>query len=106
MIGQGLAFLGLALLFALAGFLLRCGIGANLIPGYRSLKPEEREKRDETAMCRYAGLVLYGFSASWIVAAFGAFFMLLWLALTGIGLFLLVAVLGLLFASRQKAFRK
>ncbi len=106
MLGQGVAFLGLALLFALAGYLLRCGIGANLIPGYRQLKPEEREKRDETAMCRYAGLVLYGFSASWIVASFGAFFMRLWLALTGIGLFFLVAVLGLIIAARKKAFRK
>ena len=106
MLGQGLAFLGLALVFALAGFLLSRGIGTGLIPGYRSLKKEEREKRDPEAMGRFVSAVLYGFSAAWIVAAFGAFFRRLWLALAGIGLFLLVAVAALVLASRRGGFRK
>ena len=83
--------------FVLLGFLFRKGKGAFLIAGYNTASKAEREKIDETKLCKHMSRLMFILAACWLIIALSAVFsenILLWI---GFGAFLFAVIFGVVY---------
>lgn len=98
--------LAVVLLFVVLAVVFRCGKGASLIAGYNTASEEERLQTDEKKLCRFMSRLMLALALCWLIAASSELFhnkALLW---TGIALFLVVTVAGLVYANTGNRFEK
>ena len=95
-----------AALFVLLGVLFARGKGADLIAGYNTLSPREKEKYDKEKLCKTMSKMMFLLAATWAVAALGEVFHANALCWTGIALFLAVAIGGAIYMNTGDRCRK
>jgi hypothetical protein len=88
------------------GVLFARGKGLDLIAGYNTLSPREKEKYDKEKLCKAMSKMVFLLAATWAVAALGA--ALHWNALcwTGIALFLAVIIGGVIYMNTGNQCKK
>ena len=98
--------LSVAALFVVLGIVFLHGKGANLISGYNTASVEEKMKTDEKKLCRFMGKLMFALAACWLVAASSEVFHTKALLGAGIVLFLVVIIVGLIYANTGHRFEK
>lgn len=98
--------LSVAALFVVLGIVFLRGKGANLISGYNTASVEEKMKTDEKKLCRFMGKLMFALAACWLVAASSEVFHTKALLGAGIVLFLVVIIVGLIYANTGHRFEK
>ena len=98
--------LSVAALFVVLGIVFLRGKGANLISGYNTASVEEKMKTDEKKLCRFMGKLMFALAACWLVAASSEVFHTKALLGAGIVLFLVVIIVGLVYANTGHRFEK
>ena len=98
--------LSVAALFVVLGIVFLRGKGANLISGYNTASVEEKMKTDEKKLCRFMGKLMLALAACWLVAASSEVFHTKALLGAGIVLFLVVIIVGLIYANTGHRFEK
>ena len=88
------------------GIVLFCGKGADLIAGYNSLSSKEREKWNEKAFCRAAGILLLIMVGCIELIGFGAILDIALLEWGGGVLLVLFTAGGLIYINKSKRFKK
>lgn len=110
MTGEEMAFLmvGGALLFPLLiiGITLCCGKGADLIAGYNTASPKEKDEYDEKALCRATGVLVLLVVADIVLIWTGMVLEIPWLEWGGGMVLLLIAIVGVNMIGRNSRFRK
>ena len=85
---------------------LLSGRGAFLISGYNRLKPEQKARYDEKALCRFTGKLLLA-TCLFLLMLFGGIWAgLTWLSTTGVILLIAGTLLGVLYAGTGQRFRR
>ena len=105
---MGLLLVELAVIasFVGLGVLFSKGKGAFLIAGHNTASRSEKENYDEKALCRFMGKLMFALAACWIPVALGAVLDVGWLYGVGIAAFLIVIVVGLIYANTGHRFQK
>ena len=105
---MGLLLVELAVIasFVGLGVLFSKGKGAFLIAGYNTASRSEKENYDEKALCRFMGKLMFALAACWIPVALGAVLDVGWLYGVGIAAFLIVIVVGPIYANTGHRFQK
>ena len=98
--------LSVAALFVVLGIVFLRGKGANLISGYNTASVEEKMKTDEKKLCRFMSKLMFALAACWLVAASSEVFHTKALLGAGIVLFLVVIIVGLIYANTGHRFEK
>ena len=98
--------LSVVVLFVVLGVVFLRGKGANLISGYNTASVEEKMKTDEKKLCRFMGKLMFALAACWLVAASSEVFHTKALLGAGIVLFLVVIIVGLIYANTGRRFEK
>lgn len=94
----------MVVLFLVLGIILYRGKGAFLIAGYNTSSREEKSKYDEKALCKAVGKMMFALSGTWCVVALGSVlesWTIFWL---GIGLFLAVIIVGVIYMNTGRRF--
>ncbi|WP_200416467.1 DUF3784 domain-containing protein [Virgibacillus salexigens] len=93
-------------LFIVLGILLINGKGSSLIAGYNTMPPEEKEKYDTVALCKFMGKMMFTLSFSmlfWVLSEayeIGALFTF------GLVLFIGIIVFMLIYVNTGNRFKK
>ena len=98
--------IGIVLFLVLLSIPFFMGKGASLIAGYNTMSPEEQEKMDTRALCRFMGGLLLGLAFSVLLCLFSEIFSLKWMMTAGISLFAAVVLFGLVYANTGHRFEK
>jgi len=88
------------------GIVLCCGRGADLIAGYNTASPQERDKWDRKALCRGTGVLLLIIVVCMQLVGLGSILgrmVLLWSAL---GALVIFTAAGVLYINKSSRFRK
>lgn len=88
------------------GALFYSGRGAFLIAGYNTMSKAKKARYDKAALCRFMGKLMFALAACWIPVALGAVLDVGWLYGVGIAAFLIVIVVGLIYANTGHRFQK
>lgn len=99
-------YIGIILLFVLLAIPFFMGKGAFLIAGYNTMSPEEQEKIDAPALCRFMAKILLGLAFSVLLWLLSSVFSLGWLMTAGIFLLIGVIVFALIYANTGHRFEK
>ncbi len=94
------------LLFVVLAVVFWRSKGAALIAGYNTASEEERLQTDENKLCRFMSKLMLALAGCWLVAASSELFHNTGLLWTGIALFLVVIVAGLIYANTGNRFEK
>ena len=95
-----------AAFFVVLGVVFLRGKGTDLISGYNTASVEEKMKTDEKKLCRFMGKLMFALAACWLVAASSEVFHTKALLGAGIVLFLVVIIVGLIYANTGHRFEK
>ena len=98
--------LAVVLLFVVLAVVFWRGKGAGLIAGYNTASEEERMQTDEKKLCRFMSKLMLALAGCWLVAASSEVFHTKALLWAGITLFLVVIVVGLIYANTGHRFEK
>ena len=98
--------LAVVLLFIALAVVFWSGKGTSLIAGYNTACEEERMQTDEKKLCRFMSKLMLALALCWLVAASSELFQNTALLWTGIALFLVVIVAGLIYANTGNRFEK
>ena len=94
-----------AAFFAL-GFMFRAGKGAFLIAGYNTMSEKEKAAYDEKALCRSMGKLMFLLGACFAVVTAAAIMEIMWLMWTGMGVFLVIIAVDVIYANTGNRFKK
>lgn len=97
---------GMMLVFLLLGLVFSQGKGAFLIAGYNTAPKREKEKYDETALCRFMGKLMFALAGTWVPIALSALLDRMWLLWMGLGLSLAVCIGGVVYMNTGHRFEK
>ncbi|AOV06717.1 DUF3784 domain-containing protein [Sporosarcina ureilytica] len=92
-------FIGLGIVFA-------NGKGSFLIAGYNTLPPEEKEKYDTVALCKFMGKMMFSLSFCMVLWAVSEAYDVNWLFYIGLALFIAIVVFMLIYVNTGNRFRK
>ena len=88
------------------GIVLCCGHGAGLIAGYNTASVKERERWNEKALCRGAGVLVLAILACLELSLAGAVLGSMPLLWTGLALTALAAAGGVIYLNTSRRFKK
>lgn len=103
---MAITYLMIVIFMAILGIVFLCGKGAMLIAGYNTSSPEERARMDEKQLCRFMGKFCFAMAGCWLIAAAGVFWGQEAFHITGISLFVVVIIAGLIYANTGNRFKK
>lgn len=92
--------------FIVLGIVFSLGKGAMLIAGYNTSPKSEKEKYNQTALCKFMGKLMFTLAGCFTLVALGTVFGLMALPIIGIILFLVVTVAAVVYANTGNRFRK
>ena len=92
--------------FVLLGILFSLGKGTGLIAGYNTSSSYEKAKYDETALCRFMGRFMFVLAACWVLALLSAVLGKMALLWIGQALFLIIIIVGVIYANTGNRFKK
>ena len=90
----------------LLGFVFRAGKGAWLIAGYNTMSAAKKKEYDEKALCRFMAKLMFALALAWSPIAASALFDRLFLLWIGLGLFMAVVIVGVVFMNSGERFKK
>ncbi len=90
----------------LLGFLFRRGKGTFLIAGYNTASKAQKERIDEKKLCRYMSGLMFILAGCWVIIAASEVFAQIWLLWLGFGLFMLSAILGVVYINTGGRIKK
>ena len=96
----------IVLLFVALGILFSTGKGSMLIAGFNTMKTEEKEKYNKTALCKFMGKSMFALSfcvALWILSDILG---MIWILCTGLALFFAIIIFILIYANTANRFKK
>lgn len=93
-------------LFIVLGILLINGKGSFLIAGYNTMPPEEKEKYDIVALCKFMGIMMFSLSFSMLFWLLSESYEISWLFSFGLVLFLGIVVFMLIYINTGNRFKK
>lgn len=96
----------LVLLFIILGVVFYRGKGSFLISGYNTASKAEKEKIDESRLCRFMGRLMLALAGCWLIIAFGDIFKTTAVLWIGAGLFLASAIGAVVYMNTGNRFRK
>ena len=82
------------------------GKGLQLIAGYNTMSPEEKEKVNKEALCKYMSLLMFALAACWCVLSVGIELGRMWLFWAGFALFIGVAIFFVVFMNTKNRIKK
>ena len=82
------------------------GKGVDLVAGYNTMPKEEQEKIDKKALCKYMTCLMFILAACWTVFSIGMEISKMWLVWCGIGLFLVVIIIFVIFLNTGNRLQK
>lgn len=94
------------LIFFGLGAMFRKGKGAFLIAGYNTMSEKEKAQYDEKALCRSMGKLMYLLGACFAVVTAAAILEIIWLMWTGIGVFLAIITIDIVYSNTGNRFKK
>jgi hypothetical protein len=92
--------------FVLLGILFLNGKGSFLIAGYNTASKTQKEKIDETKLCNYTGKLMLVLAGCFLIIAASDIFGKMWLLWTGLALFLITAIGGVIFMNTGNRLKK
>lgn len=95
-----------ALIFTIFAIILSKGKGASLLAGYNTMSEEEKAQYDETALCKFMGKIMFGFSFSILLFALSEFLNNKIFFVIGLVLFLALLVFSLVYSNTNDRFKK
>jgi len=93
-------------LFVLLGVLFARGKGLDLIAGYNTLSPREKEKYDKEKLCKAMSRMMFLLAGAWAVAALGDVVHTKALYWVGMTLFLAVIIGGVIYMNTGNRCKK
>lgn len=93
-------------LFVVLGIILFNGKGSFLIAGFNTLPPEEKEKYDTVALCKFMGKIMFALSFSMVFWVLSDAFEITWLFTFGLILFICLVLYTLVYVNTGNRFRK
>src|SRR5690625_141262 len=93
-------------LFIVLGFFLINGKGSFLIAGYNTMPPEEKEKYDTVALCKFMGKMMFTLSFSMLFWVVSEAYEINWLFYFGLVLFVGIVVFMLIYVNTRNRFKK
>lgn len=93
-------------LFIVMGIFLINGKGSFLIAGYNTMSPEEKEKYDIVALCKFMGKMMFALSFSMLFWVFSELYEINWLFIIGLVLFIVIVVIMLVYINTGNRFKK
>lgn len=93
-------------LFLGLGVVLVNGKGSFLIAGFNTMPPEDKEKYDVIALCKFMGKIMFALSFSMLFWVFSEVYDRTWLFYMGLILFLAIIAFMLVFINRGNRFKK
>lgn len=103
---MAITYLMIVIFMAVLGIVFLCGKGAMLIAGYNTSSPEERAEMDEKQLCRFMGKFCFAMAGGWLIATVGVWLKQDSLHIAGISLFVVVIIVGLIYANTGNRFKK
>lgn len=103
---MNVAYVGMLLFLALLSIPFLLGKGAFLIAGYNTMTPEEKEKVDAPALCRFVGKLLLCLASAVLLWLLRDLLSQGWLMTMGICLFVAAVVFALVYANTGRRFEK
>jgi preprotein translocase subunit SecG len=92
--------------FSILGILFLRGKGSFLIAGYNTASKSEKEEIDEKRLCNYMGKLMFALAGCFLVIAASDIFDRAWLLWTGLVLFLVAVVCGVVFMNTGNRLKK
>lgn len=106
MLETGIVFGGIILLFFVLSAFFWSGKGAGLIAGYNTASPEEKNRMDGKALCRFMAKLMFFMGAVWCVVTAGLLLEIMALFWVGLTLFFAVIIGGVVYANTGNRFQK
>lgn len=95
-----------SLMFFGLGAMFRKGKGAFLIAGYNTMSEKEKAQYDEKALCRSMGKLMYLLGVCFAAVTAAAILEIIWLMWTGIGVFLAIIIIDVVYSNTGNRFKK
>lgn len=93
-------------IFVLLGVVFASGRGAFLIAGYNTSSVKEKEKYDEKKLCKDMSKLMFSLAACWLVIASSEIFKTMTLLWIGLGLFVVIIIVGVVYMNTGNRYKK
>ena len=93
-------------LFCLLGVIFSFGKGASLIAGYNTSSSAEKQKINETKLCKAMAKLMFTLAACWLVVASSEIFKKMFLLWLGLLLFIAVIIIAVIYMNTGDRFKK
>ncbi len=93
-------------LFIVLGIFFINGKGSFLIAGYNTMPPEEKEKYNTVALCKFMGKMMFALSFSMVFWVISEAYEIDWLFYVGLVLFIAIVVFMLVYVNTKNRFKK
>lgn len=101
-----LIHIGMGLLLAVLGYLIKVKQWTWLISGYNTSSAEEKVKYDTAALSSGVGNFMFFLGFTMLIASLGFLLEAIWIAATGWGLFLAAVIVFLVYANTGGRYKK
>jgi len=88
------------------GFIFINGKGSSLIAGYNTKSPEEKNKYDIVALCKFMGKMMFALSFSMLFWIFSVAYEMNWLFTLGLVLFIGIVIFTIIYINTGNRFKK
>jgi preprotein translocase subunit SecG len=95
-----------AAVFVILGILFLKGKGSFLIAGYNTASRAQKENIDEKKLCNYTGKLMFVLAGCFLIIAASDIFSQMWLLWTGLVLFLIAAIGGVVLMNTGSRLKK
>ncbi|GKV70352.1 hypothetical protein NCCP2716_28500 [Sporosarcina sp. NCCP-2716] len=93
-------------LFLAIGGVMMTGRGSFLIAGFNTMPTEEKEKYNETALCKFMGKMMFALAFSMLFWLFSVAYDIHWLLYVGLILFLFIVAFMVIFMNTGSRFKR
>jgi len=95
-----------SILLIVLGIVFISGKGSSLIAGFNTMSPEEKDKYDTVALCKFMGKMMFALSFSMLFWIFSAAYEMDWLLDFGTALFIGIIAFMLIYDNTGNRFKK
>lgn len=92
--------------FTILGVIFLSGRGSSMIAGFNTKSPEEKERYDVPALCRFMGKVMFALGLSMMPWVFGVVYKADWMFAVGTAVFFVVTMLTVIYINTGNRFKK
>lgn len=98
--------LAVVVLNLILGFVLYNGKGLSLIAGYNTASKEKKQQIDEKQLSRFVGKIMFISAGCWLIIALSDIFPSMLLHFIGLGMFVLVVLIAVIYANTGERFKR